>query len=61
MRWRVMVVKTFTEEDEARDFWHDVTVMWPKTGTLPDDKASLHKCFHDEDPVEPCEILEELP
>ena len=61
MRYRVMVVKTFTEEDEARDFWHDVEMMWPKTGTLPDDEANLHQCYHDEEPARPCEELERLP
>lgn len=61
MKWRVMVVKTFTIEDEARDVWHDVATFWPKGGTGPDDHATLHKCYHDEDPTRPCEVIEELP
>lgn len=60
MKWRVMVVKTFDIEDEARDAWHDVKMFWPKGGTADDDHGKLHKCYHDETPPRPCEVVEEL-
>lgn len=60
MKYRLMVVKTFDDPDEARDAFHDVEVFWEKGGKAPDDFANLHRCFHDEDPPRPCELVKKL-
>ena len=61
MKWRVMAVLTADTEDEARDIWDKIRDAWDKVSHLDDDSANLHRCFHDEDPFKPCEVVEELP
>lgn len=66
MFYRVRADLLFTEPDEARDFYHDCEGALPKSETihpgLPTEEIGhiiLEKCFHDEEPSQPCEVLNE--
>ena len=61
MKYRIMVAWTFNNEDTAMLWWGRVKERFPLDKAGEDDYASIHKCYHDEDPVKPCEIIEELP
>lgn len=61
MKWRIMAIISMDDEDEALDVWDKIVDAWDKASPQVDDGANLHKCFHDEDPVKECEIVEELP
>lgn len=60
MRYRIMLALAFDDEGEAMDTWDKVKDAWDKANQLPDDHAHIHRCYHDEDPVKPCEVIEEL-
>lgn len=64
MFYVVKAIYTFTNQDEAKDFFHDCQVALPKTTPIPSvepytDPCPLtyHACFHDEDPLQPCVLL----
>jgi len=66
MFYRVTANLHFTEPDEANDFYHDCQVALPKSDTINPDTISIekghieiHKCYHDEDPTKPCEVINE--
>lgn len=70
MFYRVTMDLAFTEEDEARDFFHDGEIALPKASIInPGSETEergyirLQKCYHDQDPNEPCIELDyqELP
>lgn len=55
----------FKEEDEAIDFFGDCQLALPKSVVVhPDDpnaerpRVELIKCYHDEQPTKPCEVVE---
>lgn len=57
----------FNEEDEARDFYHDCEMAFPKTMIVnPTENnaevsiVELILCHHDEDPLSPCTVLATL-
>jgi len=67
MFFRVRANLPFTNEDEANDFYHDCQVAFPKASIinpgLPNQETrsiSLGKCYHDQDPTIPCEVINEL-
>ena len=60
MKYRVMAILAADTEDELRDVWDKIKDAWDKMSHLEDDSANLHKCFHDESPGRPCEVIEEL-
>lgn len=64
MFYRVTADFVFIEEDEAADFFYDCQIAFPKTEVINPGKhnveisqAIYQKCFHDEEPTIPCEIL----
>lgn len=65
MFYRVVAILHFTEEDEAKDFYHDCEVALPKAETINPGQVNqeigtilLSKCHHDEQPVLSCEQIE---
>ena len=50
---------SFDEYDEAHDFYDDIKNMIPKASPLPDDYASWHLCYHNGDPQQLCEVIEQ--
>jgi len=64
MIYQVRVNFFFDIEDEARDFYHDAEVAFPKTMVVnPDSKNSEYSIAeliinrHDDDPNSPCSLL----
>lgn len=64
MFYEVRAKLLFTEEDEARDFFHDCELALAKTGFInqgqPNEEWSqteLLENHHDQDPNIPCELL----
>lgn len=64
MIYQVRASLFFTLEDEARDFYHDCEVAFPKATTINPDQVNLEEsvielieCHHDEDPTSPCPLL----
>lgn len=55
-----MLAWTFNDKDTAQEWWNRVKAKYPIAKAGPDDYASIHKCYHDEDPAKPCEMIEEL-
>lgn len=60
MKYRIMLSLAFDDEDDAMDVWDKVKDAWEKGSHLEDDNANIHRCYHDEEPTKPCEIIEEL-
>ena len=60
MKYRVMAVMSFDDEEKARGLWKAIQAIQKAAMKLPDDHANIHRCYHDEDPTKPCEIIEEL-
>ena len=54
-----MCCLTFNEQDEAKDFYHDIMVVVPKASPQPDDFAHYHACTHVDEEPGPCEVIEE--
>ena len=68
MIYQVRANLYFDESDEARDFFHDCELAYPKSITVnPDSPESelptieLIENHHDEDPNRPCVVLSSLP
>lgn len=61
MKWRVMAVMSFDDEAKARGLWRAIQAIQSAAMKQSDDGANLHKCYHDEEPTKPCEIVEKLP
>jgi len=66
MFYRVRADLPFTIEDEATDFYHDCEIALPKASVVNPDALNeergsilLEKCYHDEDPPRPCEVIEQ--
>lgn len=64
MFYRVDAVLLFTNEDEARDFYHDCEVALPKASVINPcqfnqecSTIGYHQCFHDEHPATPCDRI----
>ena len=64
MFYRVTLDLIFTSQDEANDFYHDGEIALPKAIVLnpcqPNQECStilIQKCFHDENPAIPCEVI----
>jgi len=67
MIYEVRIRLFFDSEDEARDFYHDGEMAWPKSIPLnPDTPAQeprsieLIENHHDEDPNAPCVVIEHM-
>lgn len=60
MKIRIMLAWTFNNRDTAELWWNRIKEKYPEEKAGPDDYAHVHKCYHDEDPVKPCELIEEL-
>ncbi len=60
MKWRVMAVMSFDDEGKARGLWRAIQAIQSASMRLSSDHANIHKCYHDEEPTKPCEIIEEL-
>lgn len=67
MFYRVTADLLFEKEDEARDFFHDCELACPKSIIVhpgqPNEErghCQLVHCRHDQDPNEPCDIIEEI-
>lgn len=60
MKYRIMAAWTFNNEETAMTWWNRIKEKFPTEKAGPDDYASIHRCYHDEDPVKPCEVIEEL-
>lgn len=56
-----MVAWTFNTEAAAKLWWARVKEKFPTEKAGADDFASIHECYHDEDPSKPCVELERLP
>lgn len=61
---RVTATLHFTEPDEAKDFYHDCELAILKSQTINPGEVTeergtiiLEECYHDEDPVKPCHVL----
>lgn len=61
MKYRIILALSFDDEGESLDAWDKVKDAWDKAAGNADDSANYHLCYHDEDPVKPCEVIEELP
>ena len=61
MKYRIVLALAFDDENEALDAWDKVKDAWDKANQLDSDYANIHRCYHDEDPTKPCEVIEELP
>ena len=59
MKYRVMLALTFNTESEARELLQLAKVKVDRKIALKDDRVHVHKCYHDEDPPRPCEVIEE--
>ena len=59
MEYRVMLILTFSDEGKARGLFNHAKGLIPSASPLPDDYLSWHKCYHDEVPPKPCEVIEE--
>lgn len=64
MFYQVRANLLFTEEDEAKDFYHDCEVALAKTDFInpgqPNEEFSIAELLenhHDQDPNIPCELL----
>ena len=64
MFYRVIATLAFTIEDEATDFYHDCEIALPKASTINPNQPNIErgtirmqKCYHDETPTKPCEVL----
>lgn len=64
MFYRIVTSLNFATEDEGKDFYHDAEVALPKSETIilivgHEIKGTIYlqKCFHDEDPTKPCELI----
>lgn len=64
MFYRVRADLAFTEKDEANDFAHDCQVALPKANIINPGQENeergyimVEKCYHDEDPAKPCDLL----
>jgi len=60
MKWRVMAVMSFDDEGKARGLWRAIQAIQSASMKQSSDNANLHRCYHDEDEMKPCEIIEEL-
>lgn len=66
MFYRVHADLSFTDPDEANDFYHDcelacrkAQIINPGATNQESGHIQLEKCFHDETPNLPCILLEE--
>jgi len=65
MKYRVMIDLSFDTLAEAQTFLNVVKtgvgkrILNSATGEL-EGNGNLHKCYHDETPTKPCEIIEEV-
>jgi len=66
MFYRVIATLTFTEQDEATDFYYDCQKALAKSQIINPTQLnrevpsiSLHECHHDETPHGPCILLKE--
>lgn len=57
----------FTEEDEAKDFFHDCEIALTKTTSIHPGTTSFEASIvqlidnrHDENPVSPCEVIKQI-
>lgn len=57
----------FTKEDEAKDFYHDCEVAYPKATDINTDTVAsefsiveLIENHHDEAPTSPCDVTERI-
>lgn len=64
MIYEVRARLLFKEEDEARDFYHDCEMAYPKSTTIHLDDANEEISFaellenhHEDEPNQPCKIL----
>jgi len=67
MKWRVQLDLIFDDEREARDAFEKLKAKKHLFKTINKGKPneersrlSIHKCYHDEEPAKPCEIIEEI-
>ena len=60
MKWRIMVVLSFDDEKRARGLWTAIQAIKAHGLKQLDDGGNLHRCFHDETPGRPCEVVEEI-
>jgi len=66
MFYRVTADLIFSVEDEATDFYHDCQLACPKSiaineGQNNEERGHIlyQRCFHNEVPSQPCEVIEE--
>lgn len=64
MFYRVTANLHFTIQDEANDFYHDCELALAKAQTINPGQLNqetgaiiLQKCYHDENPNQPCEVI----
>lgn len=65
MFYQVITNLYFTDEDEARDFYHDCQLAFAKAGVINPGSENtecstieLIKNNHDQDPNQPCELID---
>lgn len=65
MFYQVRANLHFTEEDEARDFYHDCELALAKSSVINPDSENIEfgtieliDNNHDQDPNQPCEIIQ---
>jgi len=56
---RVMLSLYFDDEEKAREALGKFLKKIKKRFELDDSIVSLHRCYHDETPPRPCEVIEE--
>ena len=59
MKIRVMAVIFFDDEATARKILEKIPKPVKKLFGDDDSYVSIHKCFHDESPPKPCELIKE--
>ena len=63
MKFRVTIDVALKDLSKARDFFKKIKDLKDEFFEIsPEEPAriSLHKCFHDETPHKPCELIEEF-
>lgn len=63
MKYRVMLDLAFDDERDTREVFEVAKRLSKKVKCLNIDEGmriNIHRCFHDETPFKPCEVIEEV-
>ena len=63
MKYRIQLDFAFDNEDDALKLWEAIKAIKKKAVNISSEekiRANIHKCYHDEGNVKPCQIIEEI-